>query len=56
VGFGAKAVVVGAEDMLGQRLMQLGLAIEPLCSSLELSGHRGTHCRGTIDALRSSVM
>ncbi len=41
--FGASAVVVGAEDVLGRRLKQLGLAIEPFCSSLEPSGHRGTH-------------
>ncbi len=54
--FGAQAVVVGAEDVLGQRLMQLILAIEPLCSSLELSGHSGTHCQGVVDATGSSVM
>jgi hypothetical protein len=54
--FGASAVVVGAEDVLGRHLMQLDLAIEPFCSSLEPSGHRGTHYRGTVDALGSSVM
>ncbi len=42
---GASAVVVvGAEDVLGRRLKQLGLTIQPFCSSLEPSGHRGTHC------------
>jgi hypothetical protein len=45
-----------AEDVLGRRLKQLGLAIEPFCSSLEPSGHRGTHCRGAVDALESSVI
>jgi hypothetical protein len=54
--FGASTVVVGAEDVLGRRLKQLGLAIEPFCSSLEQSGHRGTHCRGAVDATGSSVM
>jgi len=49
-------VVVGAEDVLGRRLMHLNLAIEPFCSSLEPSGHRGTHCRGVVDALGLSVM
>ena len=39
--FGAPAVVMGAEDVLGRRLIYLDLAIEPLCSSLEPSGHRG---------------
>ncbi len=39
--FGAQAVVVGAEDVLGRCLIHLGLAIEPFCSSLEPSGHRG---------------
>jgi hypothetical protein len=53
--FGA-SVVVGAEDLLGQRLMQLDLAIEPFCSSLKPFGHRGTHCRGAVDALESSVI
>jgi hypothetical protein len=38
-----------------RRLKQLGLAIEPVCSSLEPSGHRGTHCRDAVDALGSSV-
>jgi hypothetical protein len=54
--FGASAVVVGAEDVLGRRLKQLGLAIEPFCSSLEPSVHRGTHCRGVVDALGLSVI
>jgi hypothetical protein len=54
--FGASAVVVGAEDVLGRRLKQLGLAIEPFCSSLEPLGHRGTHCRGAVDALGLSVI
>ena len=54
--FGASAVVVGAEDVLGRRLKQLGLAIEPFCSSLEPSGHRGTHCRGAVDALGLSII
>jgi hypothetical protein len=54
--FGAPAVVVGAEDVLGRHLMQLDLAIEPFCSSLEPSGHRGMHCRGAVDALGSSVI
>jgi hypothetical protein len=54
--FGASAVVVGAEDVLGRRLKQLGLAIEPFCSSLKPSGHRGTHCRGAVDALGLSVI
>ena len=56
--FGASAVVVvvGAEDVLGRRLMQLELTIEPFCSSLEPSGHRGKHCQGAVDALGSSVM
>jgi hypothetical protein len=27
--------------VLGRRLIHLGLAIEPVCSSLEPSGHRG---------------
>jgi hypothetical protein len=54
--FGASTVVVGAEDVLGRRLKQLGLAIEPFCSSLEQSGHRGTRCRGAVDATGSSVM
>jgi hypothetical protein len=47
---------MGAEDVLGRRLMQLDLAIEPLCSSPELFGHRGTYCRGAVDATRLSVM
>ncbi len=42
--FGAQAVVVGAEDVLGQGLTQLDLAIEPFCSSCEPFGHGGTHC------------
>jgi hypothetical protein len=54
--FGASAVVVGAEDVLGRRLKQLGLAIVPFCSSLEPSGHRGTHYQGAVDATGSSVM
>jgi hypothetical protein len=54
--FGALAVVVGAEDVLGRRLKQLGLANEPFCPSLEPSGHRGTHCRGAVDALGSSII
>ncbi len=54
--FGAKAVVVRAEDVLGQRLMQLDLAIEPLCSSPELFQHRGVHCRGEVDATGLSIM
>ncbi len=44
------------QRMFGRCLMQLDLAIEPLCSSLEPSGHRGMHCRGTVDALGSSIM
>ena len=49
---------MGAEDVLGRHSMYLDLAIEPFCSSLEPSGHRGTHCRGEVDALGlgSSVM
>jgi hypothetical protein len=31
-------------------------AIEPFCSSLKPSGHRGTHCRGAVDALGLSVV
>ena len=54
--FDALAVVVGAEDVLGQHLIHLDLAIEPVCSSFEPSGHRGMHCRGAVDALGSSVM
>jgi hypothetical protein len=50
VRFGASAVVVGAEDVLGRHLKQLGLAIEPFCSSLE-----GMHCRGAIDATGLSI-
>ena len=42
VRFGASTVVVGAEDVLGRRLMHLDLAIEPFCSSLEPPGHRYT--------------
>ena len=53
--FGAPAVVVGPEDVLGQRLMQLDLAIEQFCSSLEPFGHRGTHYRGVVDALGSWI-
>ena len=49
-------LVVGAEDVLRRRLKQLGLVIEPFCSSLEPLGHRGTHCRGAVDATGSSVM
>jgi hypothetical protein len=48
--------VVGADDVLGRCLMQLDLTIEPLCSSLELFGHRGMHCQGRVDATGSSVM
>jgi hypothetical protein len=48
--------VLGAEDVLGRRLMQLDLAIEPLCSSPELFGHRGMHCRGVVDAIGLSFM
>ena len=44
------------QRMFGRHLMQLDLAIEPLCSSLEPSGHRGTNCRGAVDALGSSIM
>jgi hypothetical protein len=33
--FGAQAVGVGAEDVLGRHLMQLDLTIEILCSTLE---------------------
>jgi len=47
---------MGAEDVLGRHLKQLGLAIEPFCSSLKPSGHRGTHCRGAIDALGLSII
>jgi len=54
--FRAQAVVVGAEDVLGQHLMQLDLAIEPFCSLLESFGHRGTHCRGTVETIELSVM
>ena len=53
--FNASTVVVGTEDVLGRRLMHLDLAIEPFCSSLEPSGHRGMHCRGAVDALGSSI-
>jgi hypothetical protein len=42
--------------VLGRRLMHLDLAIEPFCSSLEPSGHRGKHCRGAVDALGSSII
>ena len=56
VRFSATAVVVGAEDVLGRCLIQLDLAIEPFRSSLELSGHRGKHCRGVVGAIGSSVM
>jgi hypothetical protein len=54
----ALAVVARAEDVLGRRLMPLDLVIEPFCSSLEPFGHmhRGTHCRGAVDALGLSVM
>ncbi len=48
--------MVGAEDVLGPHLIQVDLTIEPLCFSLEPSGYRGTHCRGTVDATGSSVM
>jgi len=54
--FGASAVVVGAEDVLGRCLKHLGLTIEPFCSSLEPSGQRGTHCRGAVDATGLSVI
>ena len=54
--FGASTVVMGAEDVLGRRLMHLDLAIEPFCSSLEPSGHRGKHCRGAVDALGLSII
>ena len=56
VRFGASVVAMGAEDVLGRRFMQLDLTIEPFCSSLEPFLHRGTHCRGAVDALGSSVM
>ena len=46
----------GAEDVLGRRLIHLDLAIEPFCSSLELFGHRGMHCRGVVGATGSSIM
>jgi len=39
---GQMKVVVGEEDVLGQCLMQLDLAIEPFCSSLEPFRQRGT--------------
>ncbi len=54
--FGARAVVVGAEDVLGRRLMQLDFAIELLCSSPEPFGHTGMHCRGAVDETRLSIM
>ncbi len=54
--FNAQVVVVGAEDVLGQCLMQLDLVIEPLCSSLEPFGHRGTHCPGAEETIGLSVM
>jgi hypothetical protein len=54
--FGALAVVVGAENVLGRRLMHLDLAIEPFCSSLEPFGHMGMHCQGAVDALGLSIM
>jgi hypothetical protein len=36
--------------------MQLDLEIEPLCSSLELSEHRGMHYQGAVNATGSSIM
>ena len=56
VRFGARVVVVGAEDALRQRLMQLDLAIEPFCSSLEPFELRGTHCRGAVETIGLSGM
>ena len=47
---------MGAEDVLRCHLMQLDLAIEPFCSSLEPFGHRGTHCRGVVETIGSSVV
>jgi hypothetical protein len=52
----AQEVVVGAEDVLGQRLICLNLAIEPFCSYPKQSGHRGMHCQGAVDAIGPSVM
>jgi hypothetical protein len=54
--FGAQAVVVGAEDVLGQHLVQLDLAIEPLCSSQEQFGYRGMHYQGTVDAIGLTII
>jgi hypothetical protein len=54
--FGAQEVVVGAEDVLERRLIYLDLATGPLCSPLELNGHKGTHCRGAVGAIGSSVL
>ena len=48
---GALLVVVGAQDVLGQRLVHLDLTIEPFRSSLEPFGHRGTNYQGVVDAL-----
>ena len=39
--FGAQVLVVGAENVIERRLMQLDLAIKPFCSSFELFGYRG---------------
>ena len=49
------AVVTGAEDVLGQHLVQLNLTIEPFRSLLELSGHREKHCRGAVGAIGLSI-
>ena len=51
--FGASVVVVGSEDVLGRHLMQLDFVIKPFCSSLKPFRHRGTYCRGAVDALGS---
>jgi hypothetical protein len=56
VRISAQEVVVGAEDVLGRRLIYLNLTIEPFCSSLEQSGHRGMHCRGAVGAIRPSIV
>ena len=47
---------MGAEDVLGRRLIYLGLAAGPLGSPLELSGHTGLHCRGAVGATGPIVM